>query len=434
MLTSIQTVALLLSITAAFAWFNSTFIRLPNTIGLLVMGLMASLVLVSLEFMFPETALFHEVSASVRRINFSEALLDGMLAFLLFAGALHVDFSKLRRRSLVVGCMATFGVVLSTMIVAGAAWWFSRLLDMPLSFAWALVFGALISPTDPVAVLSTLRDVDMPETLEVDMSGESLFNDGVGVVLFSILLAAALGSQDGSEIEVGHVAGRFLVEALGGAAVGFVAGYVAYRAMRMIDDYGVEVLISLALVTGSYVLASSVHISGPIAVVVAGLLIGNRGTSKAMSETTRRYLYAFWTLVDEILNSVLFLLIGLEVLVLQFDAKYLQFAAVAIPVVLVARLLAVAIPVSVLQTVTSFVRGTIPILSWGGIRGGISIALALSLPDVPERTTILAATYAVAVFSIVVQGLTLSPLARRFATADRRTATRGDAGDGKPSA
>lgn len=434
MLTTIQAIAILLTVTAAFAWINCVVIKLPNTIGLLVMGLMASLVLVWLEFMFPGTAFFHEVSATVRRINFSAALLDGMLAFLLFAGALHVDFSKLRRRGLVVGCMATFGVVLSTLIVAGGTWWFSRLVGTPLPFAWALVLGALISPTDPVAVLSTLRDVDMPETLEVDMSGESLFNDGVGVVLFSILLAAALGGQGGADIALGDVAVRFLVEALGGAAVGLVTGYVAYRGMRQIDDYGVEVLISLALVTGSYVLASSVHTSGPIAVVVAGLLIGNRGTSKAMSETTRRYLYAFWTLVDEILNSVLFLLIGLEVLVLQVDAAYLQFAAVAIPIVLVARLLAVAIPVRALQTITQFARGTIPVLSWGGVRGGISIALALSLPDVPERTPILAATYAVAVFSIVVQGLTLSSLARRYATAEPGPAGQGDTAHGKPLA
>jgi CPA1 family monovalent cation:H+ antiporter len=301
-------------------------------------------------------------------------------------------------------------------------WWASRLLGTPVPFIWALVFGALISPTDPIAVLSTLKEVAVPQTLETDITGEALFNDGVGVVLFAILLAAALGEQEGAGITVTHVAQLFFVEALGGAALGLLNGYIAYRAMRLIDDYGIEVLISLALVTGSYALASSIHLSGPIAVVVAGLLIGNRGASEAMSETTRRYLYAFWTLVDEVLNSVLFLLIGLEVLVLQFDLSHMKLAAAVIPIALIARLCAVTIPVLVLKVVTPFVRGTILVLTWGGIRGGISIALALSLPDVPERAAILAATYSVAVFSIVVQGLTLSPVAKRFASEERKPA------------
>jgi monovalent cation:H+ antiporter, CPA1 family len=239
-------------------------------------------------------------------------------------------------------------------------------------------------------------------------------------VLFTILLAAAVGNQGGAGFTVTHVAKLFFVEALGGGALGLLTGYIAYRAMRVIDDYGIEVLISLALVTGSYALASSIHLSGPIAVVVAGLLIGNRGASEAMSETTRRYLFAFWTLVDEILNSVLFLLIGLEVLVLRFDLSHMRLAAAVIPIALIARLCAVTIPVLALSVVTPFVRGTILVLTWGGIRGGISIALALSLPDVPERTPILAATYSIAVFSIVVQGLTLSPVAKRFAREDRQ--------------
>ena len=420
MLSLLQIVAILLTVTAVFAWTNHKIIRLPNTIGLLVMGLLASIVLVGFEFVFPQVPLFHQLTAIVRRIDFSQALLDGMLAFLLFAGALHVDFSKLQSRSLIVGSMATIGVIISTIIIATAVWWTSRLLGAPLPFMWALVFGALISPTDPVAVLSTLKAVAVPETLETDMTGESLFNDGVGVVLFTILLAAALGHQGGGEFTVTHVAHLFFVEALGGAALGLLTGYIAYRAMRMIDDYGIEVLISLALVTGSYALASGLHLSGPIAVVVAGLLIGNRGTNVAMSETTRRYLYAFWTLIDEILNSVLFLLIGLEVLVLQFDLGHLQLAVAVIPIALVARLCAVAIPVLALNPFTHFVRGTIAVLTWGGIRGGISIALALSLPDIPERAVILTATYAVAIFSIVVQGLTLSSVARRLACQEGR--------------
>lgn len=414
MLSLLQIVAILLTVTAVFAWINHKIIRLPSTIGLLVMGLLASLVLVGLEFVFPQVVLFHQLTATVRRIDFSKALLDGMLAFLLFAGALHVDFFKLRGRSLVVGAMATVGIIISTTIIAVAVWWISQMIGAPLPFLWALVFGALISPTDPVAVMSTLKDVALPHTLETDMTGESLFNDGVGVVLFAILLAAALSGQSGDDFTAAHIGRLFVVEALGGAVLGLATGYIAYRAMRLIDDYGIEVLITLALVMGSYALASSLHLSGPIAVVVAGLLIGNRGSADAMSETTRNYLFAFWTLVDEMLNSILFLLIGLEVLVLSFALKNIWLALAAIPVALIARLFAVAVPVLVLNPVTTFVSGTIPILTWGGVRGGISIALALSIPDVPERSAILAATYAVAIFTIVIQGLTLSALAKRY--------------------
>ena len=405
-----QVAAILLTATAVFAWINYALLKLPNTIGLLVMGLFASLLLVGLDAAFPGVELFHRLIETVRDIDFSKALLDGMLAFLLFAGALHVDFSRLRGRGLIIGIMATIGVVISTAVVAGGIWWVSRTIGSPLPFAWALVFGALISPTDPVAVLSTLKNMAVPKTLETDMVGESLFNDGVGVVLFAILLAAAGG---GAGVDLPHIAHLFFVEALGGGALGLLTGYAAYRAMRQIDEYGIEVLISLSLVTGSYALAGALHLSGPIAVVVAGLIIGNRGKARGMSETTRRYLYAFWTLIDEILNSVLFLLIGLEVLVLRFDTSLVWFAAASIPLVLAARLCAVALPAVTLGALVAFVRGTIPVLTWGGIRGGISIALALSLPEVPERAPILAATYAVAIFSIVFQGLTLPAVLRR---------------------
>ncbi len=276
---------------------------------------------------------------------------------------------------------------------------------------WALVFGALISPTDPVAVLSTLKAVAVPEELEVDMIGESLFNDGVGVVIFTVLLAVATG---GGDTGFAQVAELFLVEAAGGAALGFVAGYISYRAMRAIDDYPIEVLISLALVMGGYALASRLHVSGPIAMVVAGLLIGNRGSKYGMSDLTQKYLFAFWTLIDEILNSLLFLLIGLEVLVvLEFNAAVAGLALAAIPLALLARLCAVSLPILVLGASQGFVRGTIPILTWGGLRGGIAIALALSIPAGPERSVLLAATYTVVVFSIVVQGLSLGRVVKR---------------------
>ena len=404
-------VAILLVLTAVFGWLNHVVIRLPHTIGLLVMALGASLILIGIEVALPDVALYENLTAMLRRVDFRETVLNGMLAFLLFAGALHVDLAILRMRAWTVGLIATLGVVISTAMVGLGLWWLSSVLGVPIPLPWALVFGALISPTDPVAVLSTLKTIDVPKALEVDMAGESLFNDGVGVVVFTMLLALAAGS--GSEGGILHVAELFFVEAFGGAALGWVTGYLAYRAMRRIDDYPMETLISLALVAGTYALAAKLHMSGPIAVVVAGILVGNRGPVDAMSDLTQKYVFGFWTLVDEIFNSVLFLLIGLEVLVLRFDPSFAGLAAVSIPLVLLGRFLAVTIPVLVLQARQEFVRGTIPVLTWGGLRGGISIALALSLPEVAEKPPLLAATYAAVVFTIVVQGLSLRAVVGR---------------------
>jgi monovalent cation:H+ antiporter, CPA1 family len=404
-------IAVLLVLTAVFGWLNHVVIRLPHTIGLLVMALGASLVLIGIEVALPDVALYESLTAMLRQIDFRETVLNGMLAFLLFAGALHVDLGILRERAWTVGLIATLGVVISTAVVGVGLWWLSGILGVTIPLPWALVFGALISPTDPVAVLSTLKTIAVPKALEVDMAGESLFNDGVGVVVFTVLLALASGSGD--EAGILRVAELFFVEALGGAVLGFVTGYLAYRAMRRIDDYPMETLISLALVAGTYALAARLHMSGPIAVVVAGILVGNRGPVDAMSDLTQRYVFGFWTLVDEILNSVLFLLIGLEVLVLRFDPSFAGLAAASIPLVLLARFLAVAGPVLLLQGRQEFVRGTIPVLTWGGLRGGISIALALSLPEVAEKPPLLAATYAVVVFTIVVQGLSLRAVVGR---------------------
>lgn len=414
MLSILDIVALLLSVTAAFGWLNQRVIHLPHTIGLLVMGLAASLLLVAVELAVPGTHLHEDLTAILRRLDFRAAVLDGMLAFLLFAGALHVDLGVLRARAWAVGLMATLGVVISTAVVGVGFWLAADLLGLPVPLVWALVFGALVSPTDPVAVLSTLKTVQVPRTLEVDMAGESLFNDGVGIVIFTTLLAVAAGSGGEHAVGAAQVAELFVVEALGGAALGLGTGYVAYRAMRAIDDFPVEVLISLALVAGTYAVAAKLHLSGPIAVVVAGLLVGNRGPLDALSDQTQRYLFGFWTLVDEMLNAVLFLLIGLEVLVLRFDPSFGWLVVVTVPLALAGRLLAVSVPVLVLAARRlAFVRGTIPVLTWGGLRGGISVALALSLPDVPEKALILAATYTVVVFSIVVQGLSLRRLVER---------------------
>ena len=414
MLSIFQIVAALLTLTAVFAWVNHRLLKLPSNVGLLLMGLAASLVLIGFELLLPNVAIFEDLHSFVETLNFSSALLNGMLAFLLFAGALQIDLSVLRDRAWTVGVMATLGVVISTIVIAIAFWAAARLLTFPMPFAWALVFGALISPTDPIAVLGVLKQARVAKTLEMDMAGESLFNDGVGVVLFTILLAAATAVGGKGGIDLIALARLFFVEALGGATLGLATGYLAYQAMRAIDEYSIEVLISLALVTATYAVASQLHVSGPIAVVVAGVLIGNRGAAFAMSETTQRYLFGFWNLIDEILNSVLFLLIGLEVLVLQFDSSLVPLALISVPIVLLARFIAVAVPVVLLSVRQRFVKGTILILTWGGVRGGISVALALSIPAVTERPLLLTATYAVVLFAIIVQGLSLPAVVRQL--------------------
>ena len=405
-MSSFELIAVLLVLTAAFGWINHRLSVLPHTIGLLVMGLAASFVVVAVEVALPDIHLYEDLAGVVRQLDFQKTVLDGMLAFLLFAGALHVDIAGLRSRALTIGAMATVGVAISTAIIGLGFWAIAGLLGLALPLPWALVFGALISPTDPVAVLATLKEVKVPGDLQTVITGETLFNDGVGVVLFAVLMSAALGGA----LEPAHIVEMFFIEALGGAVLGGITGYIAYRAMRAIDDYPVEVLISLGLVAGTYTLAARLGLSGPIAVVVAGLLIGNRGPRDAFSEQTQRYLFGFWTLIDEILNSVLFLLIGLEVLVLRYSPTFALAGALAIPLVLVARLAAVGGPVLVFGRLRSFARGTIPILTWAGLRGGISVALALSIPEIDEKSPILAATYAVVLFTLIVQGLSLRRL------------------------
>jgi CPA1 family monovalent cation:H+ antiporter len=404
-----ELVAILLVLTATFSWVNFRMGFLPHTIGLLVMGLGASLVVIGAEAALPGLFDYEGLTALLRQVDFQQTVLEGMLAFLLFAGALHVDVVSLRSRALTIGTMATLGVVVSTAIIGVVVWVAADLLGVAISLPWALVFGALISPTDPVAVLSTLKEVKVPEDLKIVMTGETLFNDGVGVVLFAVLVHAASG--DGFDaFQVGKM---FVVEALGGAALGAVTGYVSYRAMRAIDDYSIEVLISLALVVGTYAIASRLVVSGPLAVVVAGLLVGSKGPHDALSDETQRYLFGFWTLIDEMLNSVLFLLIGLEVLVLRFEPAFGGLMVLAVPLVLVARLVAVSGPVLLLGMFRKFERGTITVLTWGGLRGGISVALALSLPEVAEKSAILAATYAVVLFTLIVQGLSLRAVIKR---------------------
>jgi CPA1 family monovalent cation:H+ antiporter len=412
LLSLLDLTAILLSLSAAFGWLNHKFIPLPHTIGLLLMSVVTSLVLVTIDFVVPEKHLFEPLTQALLQIDFTAVVMDGMLAFLLFAGALNVNLEKLRSRAIPVALLATLGTVISTVVVGTGLWLTASLLQLPVSLGWALVFGALISPTDPVAVLSTLKNVKVPPALEVEMQGESLFNDGVGIVLFTILLRFALNdnSNDTSPLAILQL---LVMEGGGGLLLGLATGYIAYRAMRLIDDYAIEVLISLALVTATYALAQKLHVSGPLSMVAAGLLIGDRGPRDAMSDRTQKYLFALWTLIDEILNSVLFLLIGLEVLILRFEPRALALAILIIPLVLFARFLAVLTP-PILFAWTKLMSVTnVPFLTWAGVRGGISVALALSVPNTTAKPAILAATYAIVLFSILVQGSTLKFVANR---------------------
>lgn len=401
--------ALLLVLSASFGWLNLRFLGLPGSIGLLAMGLMASLALVVVDLLVPEEPLHRELIDAIGAIDFQSTVLDGLLAFLLFAGALHLDIGKLRGRAWSIALMATGGTLLSTVVIGFGLWAVAAPLGYPVPLAWALVFGALITPTDPVAVLGTLKAVQVPPSIETDMAGESLFNDGVGIVLFALLVTLAQGGAAGPA----QAAELFLREAVGGAALGGLTGWIAYRMTRAVDDYALEVLMSLALATGTYALAQALHSSGPLAVVVAGILLGNHGAERGMSDRTRTYLFGFWDVVDQALNAVLFLLIGLEVLLLRFDAAFAPFALAAVPLAIAGRFAAVGGAVALLGRFVPFARGTVAILTWGGLRGGISVALALSLPDIPEKPALLAATYAVAVFSILVQGSTLASVVRR---------------------
>ncbi len=405
--------ALLLTLAATFGYANHRWLHLPTTIGLVVIALFVSFAMMALDWLFPALGFRAAIGRTLLAIDFHETLMNGMLSFLLFAGALHVDLDQFLARKRVIGLLATLGVLTSTALIGLVMYPLFALAGLAVPLILCLVFGALISPTDPVAVLGILKRVKVPPSLEAKIAGESLFNDGVGVVVFTILLAMATAETGGTPLGAGDVALLFAREALGGAGLGLAAGYLAYLAMKSIDEHNLEVLITLALVTGTYALALVAHVSGPIAMVVAGILIGNQGTRLAMSETTRDHVEKFWSLTDEILNAVLFLLIGFEVMALSVTANMLWLMAAAVPVALVARFISVSLPITLIGLKAEFTQGAIPVLTWGGLRGGISVALALSLPDIPEKGVLLAAAYAVVVFSIVVQGLSMERLVKR---------------------
>ncbi len=407
-----QIASVLITVAALFSYLNFQYIRMPAKIGVMAIALALSIALLVSGWLGVVDGKA-EAAQVLSGVDFNRALLHGMLAFLLFAGAQHLDLNDLRHEKVAVLLLATVSVVLSTAVVGGAAWVILRVVEIDVSLTSALLFGALVSPTDPIAVIGIMKNARAPKSLETQIAGESLFNDGIGVVVFLIVLQIATGA---ASVSAANVATLFAEEAAGGLILGLAAGSIAYLMLRRIDHYQVEVLVTIALAMGVYALAEAlpVPISAPIAVVAAGLLIGNQGHTLAMSAETREHVDTFWELIDEILNAVLFVLIGLEILVIPFSGPYLLAGVVAIPITLLARWVSVAGVVAVLGFAQPIARGTISILTWGGLRGGISVALALSLPPIRERDAIIAMTYAVVIFSIIVQGLTVGKLTQYF--------------------
>jgi CPA1 family monovalent cation:H+ antiporter len=406
-MTLFHILAILLTASAIFSYINHRFLKLPTTIGIMLVALSFSLLLILLGPFGIDIK--NEVTIMLDSIDFNETVLHGMLSFLLFAGALHVDLSELARQRGVIITLATLGIVAATFIIGGLSWYTFNLVGLDIPVVYCLLFGALISPTDPIAVLGILKQSNVPKSLEAKIAGESLFNDGMAVVVFLVLVRFATG---GADMSAGDVLLLFAQEAIGGVLFGLAAGAITYWMLKSVDNYQVEVLLTLALVTGGYALAEVMHLSAPIAIVCAGLLIGNHGRTLAMSEKTRKHLDTFWELIDEVLNAVLFVLIGLEVLTLVYDQNYLLAGLLTIPVVLLARFITVGVPITIMRRFRNFSPRAIQILTWGGLSGGISVALALSLPASDIRDALVVVTYVVVVFSILVQGLTIGPLIR----------------------
>jgi CPA1 family monovalent cation:H+ antiporter len=402
--------AICLVVTAIFSYLNHRYVRFPPTIGVMVIALTCSLAIVALNAMGLAQWLHEYEQNFLRSIDFSAVLMEGMLSMLLFAGALHVDLSELRALKWPVAALALLGTLASTLVVGIGLWWTLPWIGLELPFIHALLFGALISPTDPIAVAGILKSAGAPKRLELVISGESLFNDGVGVVIFALLLGVL---ATGDSPDLGAVAVLLAREAGGGIVFGLALGTLTYHLIKSVNEYKIEVLLTLAAVLGGYGLAAHLHISAPLAIVVTGLVIGNHGRAHAMSDMTRQYVDMFWELIDEILNGLLFVLIGMEVVLVSFSAAILRATLVAIGVTLVARTITVGAPVYALAQRFDLPRGSAQVLVWGGLRGGISVALALSLPPGDARDLILSLTYGVVVFSILVQGLSIGRVVRR---------------------
>ena len=398
----------LIVLASIFAYLNYRFLKLPSTIGIMVIAIVVSIFLV----LFGETFLprtFGHLNDLMNSIDFTEVLMGAMLNFLLFAGGIHINIDDLKEQFRPVVIFSTAGVVISTFVVGFGTYYLLPLVGIQLPLIYCLVFGALISPTDPVAVLSILKQANVPKSLETKVAGESLFNDGMAVVVFTVILQLAIGQEVDLSIE--SIGMLLLKEAGGGLLLGVVLGWVTSRLMREVDDYIISVLVTLSVVMGGYLIARQMHISGPLTMVAAGLFMGNFNTKFNMKSITQDYLIKFWELIDEILNAVLFLFIGFELLMIK-DLKYFMIPGIiSIVVVLLARFISIWMPTKFMSLRTRFNPQTVKVLVWGGIRGGVSIALALSIPKNEYSNTILSITYCVVVFSIIVQGLTIAKVA-----------------------
>jgi len=408
---SIESISLIITLAAILAYINIKVLKLPSTIGLMVLALLLSLVILLTSSIAPTWTSFARVS--LLQLNFSNLLLDFMLGFLLFAGALHTDIEKLRRARGPIIVFATIGTILSTFMVGILLYLALPLVYQPVDLVYCLLFGALISPTDPIAVLSILKKAGISESVETSITGESLFNDGVGVVIF--LTIYSLAREGAGNIEATEIIELLAVEIGGGILLGLVAGYIAFHMLKSIDHYQTEVLITIALVMGGTALASLLHFSGPLAMVVAGLFIGNKGSLEAMSKTTNDYMHKFWEMIDEIMNAILFVLIGLELVLIPIRSNYFYVGLLAIFIIIVVRFISLAIPTYAFRFSERFRKRTLLIMTWGGLRGGISIALALSLEASMERNLLVSITYMVVLFSIIGQGLTLGKVVNKLA-------------------
>lgn len=403
-------IAVCLAVTALLSYLNHKFLRFPPAIGVMASALIISIGIIALDAAGLSFGTRDRVVSLLAAIDFTDVLMKGMLSILLFAGALHVDLSKLKSLRWQIGVIAIFSTSFSTVVIGYAMWWILPFLSIDMPLIYCLLFGALISPTDPIAVMGLLKLAGAPKDLEMIIAGESLFNDGVGVVIFSLLLSVLIS---GHAPTVGHAFELLLMDAGGGILYGLALGTLVFFLLKSIDNYQVEVLLMLATVMGGYALATAIHVSGPLAMVVTGLILGNHGRSIAMSDTTRRYVDMFWELMDEMLNAILFVLIGMEVLLIAFSQRDFLAIAVVILITLLSRILTVGLPVAMLPGVFHQPKGAWKVLTWGGLRGGISVALALSLPSGENREIIVALTYGVVIFSILVQGLTMKSITQR---------------------
>lgn len=404
-------ITLLVVISSIFGYINVRFLKLPTTIGLMMMAIILTL-LILLSGVFSQR-IVEIAETTINQIDFSSLILEVLLSFLLFAGALHTDWEQLKEQGLPIILLATIGVLASTFIVGSIFFYvINHVVGHEVAYIHCLLFGALISPTDPIAVLGILKQIGVPKQLEIKFVGESLFNDGVGVVIFLTLFNIA--SKGADNVTASEIALLFTEEVAGGIGLGLALGYLTFHLTRTIDHYETEVMITLAIVMGGYLLASSLHFSGPLTVVAAGLFVGNSARQTAMSEITQTYLDRFWELIDVFLNAVLFVLIGLELLIISYQGEYLISGFLAIVIVLVSRYLVLKLPIALFGKKLKFVPHTDFIMTWGGLRGGISIALALSLSEQMDREFFLTVTYVVVVFSIIVQGLTIEKLIKKL--------------------